>query len=93
MLQLTLCVFLRSALPEVGIKPCNRLTGLGTLNDHAPFVFCKGQHDSQDQIASEGILYQPHIQDVHPHTPVEKLSDRRNPVNCGACEAIQLGDN
>jgi hypothetical protein len=30
---------------------------------------------------------------VDTDTSVKKLPDRRNPVNCGACEAIQLGDD
>ena len=69
MMQLTSGVFLWSALPEAGILSGNTLSCLGALHNHAPFVFSEGQHDCQNQTAGEGVFCQPHIQDVHPHTP------------------------
>ena len=93
MLQLTLRVLLRSALPEVGILAGNGFSGLGALHNHAPLILRKGEHHRQNQIPGEGVLDESHVQDVHPYTSVKKLSDGRNPVNCGACEPIQLGDD
>ena len=85
--------FLRPAFPIIGILLRHRFSCPGALDDLRPLEFGKGQHDRQDQVAGGGILNQPHIQDMHSDTPLKKLSDRGNPINCGACEAIQLGDN
>ena len=73
MLQLTLGVLLRPTLPEVGILSGNRFAGLGALHDHAPLVFRKGQHDGQNQISRQSVLYKSHVQDVHPDSSVKKL--------------------
>ena len=50
--------FLRSAVFEVGILSCGGLAGLGALYDHTPFVFGKGQHHGQNQVAGQGVLDQ-----------------------------------
>ena len=62
---------LRSAVFEVGILSCGGLAGLGALYDHAPFVFGKGQHDGQNQVAGQGVLDQAHVQDVDPNAPLK----------------------
>ena len=93
MMQLTSCVLLRPALPEVGILSGYSFSCLSALHDHATFVLRKGQHHCQNQISRQRVLHQPHIQDVHPNTPVKKLSDRRNTIYSRPGEAIQFGDN
>ena len=75
MLYLSCGVLLRSALTEVRILPGNCFAGLGALHNHTSLILCKGQHDRENQIAGEGILHKPHVQDVYPNPPVKKLSD------------------
>jgi len=50
-------VFLLSAVPEIGILSGNCLSCLRPLHDHPPFVFPKGRHDSENQIARQNPCY------------------------------------
>ena len=79
MLQLTLGVLLRTALTEVGILSGHSLAGLGALHNHASLVFRKGQHDGQNQISRQRVLYKSHVQDVYPNTPVKSSLTEETP--------------
>ena len=81
---------LRSAVFEVGILSCGGLAGLGALYDHAPFVFGKGQHHGQNQVAGQGVLNQSHIQDVDSDPTLEQLPDGLNTLDCGSGKAVKF---
>ena len=81
---------LRSAVFEAGILSCGGLAGLGALYDHAPFVFGKGQHHGQNQVAGQGVLNQSHIQNVNPNATLEQLPDSLNALYGGAGKAVKF---
>lgn len=79
-----------SAVFEVGILSCGGLAGLGALHDHAPFVFGKGQHHGQNQVAGQGVLDQAHIQDVDSDPTLKQLPDSLNTLYGGAGKAVKF---
>ena len=79
MMQLSGGVLPGSALTVVGILSGNSFARLGTFHDHASFVLCEGQHDRQDEVTSEGVLNEAHVQDMYPNALLKKLPDRRPP--------------
>lgn len=70
-LNLLLCELLGSAVLKVGILTSCHFAGLGALCNHTPFVFRKGKHNCEDEIAGEGVFYKAHVQDVYFNASVE----------------------
>ena len=93
MVQLSRGELFRPTLTKIGILAGDSFPGLGAFHDHASLVFRKSQHDGQNQISRQHVLYKSHVQDVYLNTPVKKLSDGRNTVYGRLYEPIQLCDD
>nr|DAO93837.1 MAG TPA: hypothetical protein [Caudoviricetes sp.] len=53
--------------------PGNPLALSGAFNNHVTLKLCKGKHNSSNDLASWGVVHNPHVQDVHRNTLINEL--------------------
>nr|DAT54795.1 MAG TPA: hypothetical protein [Caudoviricetes sp.] len=62
----------------------------GTFNNHVTLKLCKCKHHRADDLASRGIVHNPHVQDVHRNALINELVYQFKTILGGTSNTVEL---